>query len=176
MVYLTNNYFQTRKLGEILAREILKTKPKSKALVVGLEGDLGGGKTTFLQGLARGLGINQKILSPTFVIMRKYEVRSTKKRRKRSSGLHTSYFRLYHIDCYRIQKPKEILELGFKKIVSDPQNIAAIEWADRIQKIVPKDAIWIEFEFIDKKTRKITVKNQKSKFKNGKRKKTPHYY
>jgi len=62
--YLTKTPSQTKKIGELLAKKILKTKPKKMALVVGLEGDLGGGKTTFLQGFAKGLGIRQKILSP----------------------------------------------------------------------------------------------------------------
>lgn len=136
--YLTHSSFQTKKLGEILAKEILKTKYKDRAIIIGLEGDLGGGKTTFLQGFAWGLGIEEKILSPTFVILRKFE-------------------NFYHIDCYRIFKPKEILALGFKEIISDPKNIIAVEWADRIKKIIPKDAIWIKFEFIDKKRRKIIM-------------------
>jgi len=56
---------------------------------------------------------------------------------------------------YRIQKTKEILDLGFKKIISDQKNIVTIEWADRIRGIMPKDTIWIHFDFIDEKRRKI---------------------
>jgi tRNA threonylcarbamoyladenosine biosynthesis protein TsaE len=63
----------------------------------------------------------------------------------------------YHIDCYRISKPKEILELGFKEITSNPKNIVAVEWAEKIKKILPKDAIWVNFEFINKKNRRIFV-------------------
>ena len=94
--YLTKNPAQTKKLGKILAtellkkakvekraefslsKEVLKTKPKKRALVIGLEGDLGGGKTTFLQGLAKGLGIKQKILSPTFIILKKFKIQTSK--------------------------------------------------------------------------------------------------
>ena len=135
----TSNPSQTKKTGKLLAKEILKRKPTKRALVLGLVGDLGGGKTTFLQGLAQGLKIKRKILSPTFIIMRRFN-------------------NFYHIDCYRIQKPREILSLGFKKIVANPKNIVAVEWADRIRQIMPLDTLWINFEFLTKKKRKIVVK------------------
>ena len=144
--YLTASPSQTKKLGETLAREILKTKPKKIAQILGLEGGLGGGKTTFLQGFARGLGIKEKILSPTFVILKKFEIGKVK----------SQYF--YHVDCYRIKKPREILDLGFKEIIFNPKNIVAVEWAERIRKIMPKDIIWISFEFANKNQRKIVIK------------------
>ena len=144
--YLTASPSQTKKLGESLAKEILKTKPKKIAFVIGLEGDLGGGKTTFLQGFAKGLGIKEKILSPTFVILKKFEIGKVK----------SQYF--YHVDCYRIKKPREILDLGFKEIIFNPKNIVAVEWAERIRKIMPKDIIWISFEFANKNQRKIVTK------------------
>jgi len=137
---ITSGPIQTKKLGEKFAKEILEKKPKKTAFVVGLEGELGGGKTTFLQGFAKGLGIKEKILSPTFVIMKKFND-------------------FYHIDCYRIEKPKELLDLGFKKITSNPKNIIAIEWADRIRKIMPKHTLWIKFDFINEKRRRITFRN-----------------
>ena len=137
---ITSDSIQTKKLGEKFAKEILEKKPKKTAFVVGLEGELGGGKTTFLQGFAKGLGIKEKILSPTFVIMKKFND-------------------FYHIDCYRIEKPKELLDLGFKKITSNPKNIIVIEWADRIRKIMPKHTLWIKFDFINEKRRRITFRN-----------------
>jgi len=75
--YFTTHPNQTKKLGKIVAKKILKIKRKRKAQVLGLEGDLGGGKTTFLQGFAKGLGIKEKILSPTFILMRKFQIPST---------------------------------------------------------------------------------------------------
>lgn len=147
---ITKSVLQTKKLAEKLAEEILKLKSGKKAIVLALEGDLGGGKTTFIQGFARGLGIKEKILSPTFVLMKHFQF----------NNLAIKQFNnFYHLDCYRIQEPKELLDLGFKEIFSNPQNIIAIEWADRVKKIIPKDAIFIKFNFIDKKTRKITIQN-----------------
>ncbi len=145
--YFTLKPAQTKKLGEILGREVLKATPPKRALMIGLKGDLGGGKTTFLQGFAKGLGIKQRILSPTFVIMKKFDIKH-----------QTSKFkRLYHIDCYRIFKPQEILNLGFNQIVFSPENIVAVEWADRIFKILPRGTIILKFEFINEKTRGITI-------------------
>lgn len=139
--YLLTSPLKTKKLGEGFARRLLKQKPKKNALVICLIGNLGSGKTTFLQGFAKGLGIKEKIISPTFVLMRKFQF--------------SKFRNFYHIDCYRIQKPREILNLGFKKIISNPKNIVAIEWAEKIFWIIPKNKILINFQFIDKKTRKI---------------------
>ena len=156
--HLSSSAAETKRLGYFLAIKIAGKK-KRKALVFGLKGDLGGGKTTFLQGFAKGLRIKQKILSPTFLILKKFKIESGGL--KVESGKKTTYYiphsTFYHLDCYRIKKPREILDLGFKKIISDSENIIAIEWADRIKKIIPKNANWIKFEFIDKNKRKIKI-------------------
>lgn len=159
MEIFTTSPGQTKKLGKILAKEIWHFLSSKKALVLGLEGDLGGGKTTFLQGLAKGLGIREKILSPTFVIMRKFPISNGARQSGRvAGGLEPQFLNFYHIDCYRIEKSKEILDLGFKEIISNPKNIVAIEWADRIQKILPGDTIIFKFSLVAKKKRKIMIK------------------
>lgn len=130
--FLTTSAAQTRKIGRDLAAG-------GKARIIGLVGDLGGGKTTFLQGFAKGLGIKEKVLSPTFIIIRRIK-------------------NFYHIDCYRVKDYKDLLNLDFKKIVSDPKNVVAVEWADRVQKIMPKETLWIHFKFINSKTRQIVLR------------------
>lgn len=144
--YLSTSSSQTQALGQQMAKEILKSPLQKGAMVIGLKGDLGGGKTTFLKGFARGLGLKKKILSPTFIIMRRFTISNSR------------FKNFYHIDCYRIKKPKEILDLGFQEIITDPQNIVCVEWADRIQKIMPKRAILIKFKFVNKKDRRIFFK------------------
>ena len=146
--YLAKGTSETKRLGQKLAQKILSASIKKRTFVVALEGDLGGGKTTFLQGFAKGLGIRQKILSPTFVIMRKFRIKNSK------------FAHFYHFDCYRVNAPKEILDIGFRKIVAGPGNIVAIEWADRIKRIIPKEAIFIDFEFVDKNKRRIVIKSR----------------
>ena len=138
---------QTRDLGKKIAKKVLGKKQK-RAFVLALKGDLGGGKTTFLQGFAKGLGIKEKILSPTFVIMKRFEILS------RNIKI-SKYQSFYHIDCYRIKSPKDISELGLKEILSDSKNIIAIEWAERIKKILPKGALCLDFEFKGKNKREV---------------------
>lgn len=147
--YISSSLAKTQKLGKKLAEEIIKKPLKKRAYVVGLVGELGSGKTAFLQGFAKGLRIKEKILSPTFIIMKRFKIQRLK----------SNIRYLIHIDCYRIKKPKEIMDLGFKKIISSPENIVVIEWADYIKKILPEDALMLEFEFTNEKKRKIIFKN-----------------
>ncbi|TSA51919.1 MAG: tRNA (adenosine(37)-N6)-threonylcarbamoyltransferase complex ATPase subunit type 1 TsaE [Planctomycetaceae bacterium] len=149
MEIITKSPNQTKKLGKLLAKEVLESRPLKRGFVLGLKGDLGGGKTTFLQGFAKGLGVKDKITSPTFVILKRFKLGRPR----------PGYF--VHIDCYRIREAKEILRLGFKEIIADPKNIVAIEWAERVKKILPRNTVWIKFDFINKNTRKIVVKSRR---------------
>jgi len=160
---ITSSITQTKKLAEKIAKQVIKKGPEGQAFVIGLKGDLGGGKTTFVQGFAKGLGIKEKILSPTFVIMKRFKITKIKNQKSKikitiQNSKTKEFQNFYHLDCYRIKNSKEILDLGFKEIVSDPRNIVAIEWADKIQKIMPKNTLWLNFEFINKSTRKITFR------------------
>lgn len=150
--FFTQGSSQTKKLGRELAKKILKAKPKKISLILALEGELGAGKTTFLKGFAKGLGVKGNILSPTFIIIKKFNTRV------KSSSNSGKFRYFYHLDCYRLKKPKEILALGFQKIISNHENIIAIEWAERARPIIPKSALWIKFKFIDKNKRKIVLK------------------
>ncbi|EKD49150.1 MAG: hypothetical protein ACD_63C00254G0007 [uncultured bacterium] len=115
--------------------------------VICLEGDLGGGKTTFVKGLAKGLGIKEDITSPTFVIFKKFKIKDKNF--------------LYHFDLYRLSDPKEVLNLGFEEILRDKNSIVVIEWADRIRKILPKESIDVKFEFVGENVRRIGISNTK---------------
>lgn len=159
-LFIAKNASQTKKLGEELAKKILRSlisRRQLGALVLALEGELGSGKTTFLQGFARGLGVKGKILSPTFIIVRKLQI-TNHKLQTIPNAQNYKFKTFYHIDCYRLKKSKELLGLGFKKIIADLQNIVAVEWADRVKKILPKKVVWLKFEFIGKNARKITIK------------------
>jgi tRNA threonylcarbamoyladenosine biosynthesis protein TsaE len=147
--FLTKSEKETEKLGEKIGKKILKEKLDKTAKILALEGDLGGGKTTFLKGFAKGLGIREKILSPTFILFRKFQIPNSK------------FQNFYHIDCYRIEKPREILSLGFKGIIKNPKNIVAIEWAEKIKKILPRKVIKIKFKILEKKEREILIKWQR---------------
>jgi|SRR3989344_1319291 len=134
MQYITRTAHETKKLAAKIAEGILKSGPHKKhAKIVALVGDLGAGKTTFTQGFAKALGIEHRMVSPTFLIFRSYILNSK------------SYSLFYHMDAYRIDNSKELKPLGFKEAIADPKNIFLIEWADKIKAALPKDTIWVHF-------------------------------
>lgn len=143
MHFLSKSATVTKKFAVLLAAEIKKYKPKAGALIIGLSGELGSGKTTFSQGFAHGLGLKRQVTSPTFLIIRNYELRSK------------NYEKFYHIDCYRLKNAKELLALGFKEISANPKNIVLIEWADKIKRLILKNSIWINFKHGKRTTERI---------------------
>lgn len=147
---ITNSSQETKKIGMKLAMTIKKGRADPMcALVIALEGDLGSGKTTFIQGLAAGLGVKENVLSPTFVIQKNFSLASD------------NYKDFYHIDAYRLKNPEELLELGFGDLIKNSENIIIIEWADKIKKILPKDILKIEFKNLGENKRKILISNFK---------------
>jgi tRNA threonylcarbamoyladenosine biosynthesis protein TsaE len=141
----TNNLKETEQLGYVLAEDILDEKiEKDEATVIILKGDLGAGKTTFIQGFARGLGIKQNVLSPTFIIFNKYPLRGKK------------FKNFYHFDCYRIEREQEVINLEFEDIISDKRNIICIEWPEKIKNILPNNYRSLAFKILKEDKRKIT--------------------
>ncbi len=135
----SKNSRETKNIGKILGEEVLKG---DKGPIIGLSGELGSGKTTFIQGLAKGLGIKDKITSPTFVIFKKYSIEKKD---------------FYHVDCYRINDSKDLIDLDFKEILENKENIVVIEWAEKIKDILPKDVLSIKFEYLDEDKRRISL-------------------
>jgi tRNA threonylcarbamoyladenosine biosynthesis protein TsaE len=145
---ITKSAEETKRVGSFFSEEANKFISKNNALILCLNGDLGGGKTTFTQGLAKGFGIKQKVNSPTFLIIKKYSVKKN------------NFKNFYHLDCYRLEDSQELIDLGFKEISSDKNNFIVIEWAEKIKKILPsKNVINFQFDFLDFDKRKITIKN-----------------
>src|SRR5664279_1657237 len=103
---ITNSFAETQQLGVSFAKTLKHGE------VIALHGDLGSGKTTFMQGIAKGLGIKKNIISPTFIIMRTYEI---------GSG------HLYHVDLYRVEKERDVDGLGLGELLHDPESVVAIE-------------------------------------------------
>ena len=168
---VTKNYRETQKLGENLAIQLRseqakKVKNRKTAVVLALSGNLGSGKTTFLKGFAKGLGIHDKILSPTFAILKRFAIPKKKIKKEpldsaRCNSAELSqkskFTNFYHIDCLRLKNSKDILGLGFKEIIKNPENIAAIEWPEKIKSTLPQNIVLIKFKFLDEKGRGITI-------------------
>lgn len=169
---ITISHENTQETARNFIGEILKRKNKGRAIVIAIEGDLGAGKTTFTQGMAKAIGIKDNITSPTFVLIKKYEVTPPQSSpyvkpalpviapQLRRGGEKEGFKNLFHIDCYRIEKPWQLQELGFEEIISNPKNIIVIEWPEKIAEILPDDAIKIKFEFIEENKRKILFNNK----------------
>lgn len=102
------------------------------AKIICLWGELGSGKTTFTQGFARGLGITSRLLSPTFIIVRRYQIP------------HKNGF-LYHLDLYRMKEPKDVSSVGFEEMVADPNSVVVIEWPERLGTLLPEKRLDIHF-------------------------------
>lgn len=115
-VFESYSYEDTHKIAD----EIAKTLKGGE--FIAMYGDLGAGKTAFVQGLAKSLGIENHITSPTFTIVNEYEGRLP----------------LYHFDVYRIADPDEMYEIGYEEYV-DGNGVCIIEWAELIEDLFPKD-------------------------------------
>lgn len=142
MKFLSDSPSKTKKLGYIFAKEILKERP-ARPVIIGLKGELGSGKTTFIQGFAQGLGIKRRVTSPTFIIFRRYPL-------KKKSHAH-----FFHMDAYRIKKSSELSPLRFKEMVSLPRSVILIEWPERIKKALPRKTKWLEFRHGKKENERI---------------------
>lgn len=114
-----------------LAQKLAKELP---ARIYALVGELGSGKTTFVQAFLRAWGVRGPITSPTFLIIKRFMIYDLR------------FKNAYHIDAYRIKNAKELLALGLKEILANKQNIVLIEWAEKVKNYLPKETLWLEFK------------------------------
>lgn len=146
MEVVTKSLKETRHFASNVVEDIIaQGKDRKNATVSALFGELGSGKTSFVQGAARALGIQETVVSPTFIIERIYKL---------SNKLFSHFI---HIDCYRLENSEELKKLGWDDIVTNPRNIIFVEWAEKVEEILPKNTIKIYFGFVDENTRKISV-------------------
>jgi len=132
--FISHSPEQTQRLGVRLG-ELLEP-----GTLVCLVGDLGAGKTTIAQGVARGWGALDPVTSPTFVLINQY--------RRADSAV------LYHVDAFRLERPAEAQALGLLELV-DGEGPVLIEWADKIADILPGDGLWVEMSWEDESRRRL---------------------
>lgn len=113
--------------------------------VISLSGNLGAGKTTLVQFLAKELGVHEQVTSPTFTIMKNYQIAEGKQ-----------FKNLIHVDAYRIDSLDELRPLGFAPLLTTPGNLVCIEWAEKIASFLPKDTIYLTLVVIDEQSREIS--------------------
>lgn len=137
---VTSSIEETQEFAQEFAKSL---KPGN---IVALYGELGAGKTIFVQGLAKGLGFRGKVFSPTFIFMRPYKISNQKSKIKT----------LYHIDLYRLEEIADLKNIGIEEFISEKNSVSAIEWAEKIEHLLPKKVIKIKMERISETERKIT--------------------
>jgi tRNA threonylcarbamoyl adenosine modification protein YjeE len=126
---------RTRNLGRQIG------KMAFAGMVIALCGDLGSGKTAFTQGLAEGLEVKSFVTSPTFVIVNQYNGRLA----------------LYHIDTYRLRSSEDMFELGYEEFFYG-DGVTAIEWAQKVEELLPEEYLRVELEYVSESERQITIK------------------
>jgi tRNA threonylcarbamoyladenosine biosynthesis protein TsaE len=114
-------------------------------LVIALRGDLGAGKTTFTQELAKAMGIVEIVTSPTFTIMSKYPI------------LDNKFTELIHIDAYRIESEEEVGPLHFESVLNKPNTIVCIEWPQNIENIIPVDSVKVSIAIHEGEERVVSL-------------------
>lgn len=135
MQYESKSPAHTRRIAAGIAKTL------SAGAVLAISGDIGAGKTCFVQGLATALGIREPTVSPTFVLIREY----------------SGPIPLFHMDLYRLTGTEEARQAGLEEYF-DRNGITAIEWADRIENIFPDHTIHIKIEITGRSTRRIKLK------------------
>ena len=136
MDFFSRSPEQTRRIGARLGGLIRAGD------VICLQGDLGAGKTTFVQGVAHGWGSLDSVSSPTFIIVNEYRRADQNK--------------LFHMDAYRLDSIPEAEEIDLDSMLAD--GALLIEWPERIGKVVPAEHLWIQFEHVDEEEREMKFK------------------
>ncbi|MBI2631133.1 tRNA (adenosine(37)-N6)-threonylcarbamoyltransferase complex ATPase subunit type 1 TsaE [Candidatus Nomurabacteria bacterium] len=146
--YVAKSPKETVDIARLFLDKLLdNAKKSSDALVVGLSGDLGAGKTTFVQTVAKHLGIKSKISSPTFVIIKKHKIKNKITSKK--------YKFMFHLDAYRLKNEKELLALGWEEIIENPEHIVFVEWPKNVKKAMPKTARFIRISHAKKENERV---------------------
>jgi tRNA threonylcarbamoyladenosine biosynthesis protein TsaE len=153
MKWRADNLIALEKVAhEIITRATLNSEKGKYATVVALHGNLGAGKTTLTKSIAKVLGINETITSPTFVIQKRFEI---------PAGMHGKFGslkNLIHIDAYRIDLEDQLVKLGWKNIVSDNDNVIVMEWPENVPDLLPPTTTHVHLNFINETTREIEIR------------------
>lgn len=144
VVWESSSESETKELGRRFATEFL-----DNGVTVALRGELGAGKTHFTKGIAVACGLSEEELtSPTFALLNTYEA---------VHPITRESFLLNHLDCYRFEKPEELLALGVEDYFNQPDGATIVEWPERIEKYLPRPRLEVMIEAPSEATRRITI-------------------
>jgi tRNA threonylcarbamoyladenosine biosynthesis protein TsaE len=133
-----------------VAEKILKVATlrahKTGAVIIALEGDLGSGKTALCKALATKLGIVESVTSPTYVVMKVYEV---------TPPFSETFTQLYHLDAYRIEDIDEMRPLHFSEVLAQSHALVCIEWAEHIASLLPVGTIFVHLSHVHNSDERI---------------------
>jgi tRNA threonylcarbamoyladenosine biosynthesis protein TsaE len=146
--FISENEEQTIGFGQKFAE---KLQPGD---VICLIGELGAGKTTFVKGLAKGLGIEARIISPTYVVVREHTLKSGIKNQV------SKIDKLYHLDLYRLTSEKDVLGIDIHDVMKDKNAVTVIEWPEVALSLIPTHAWKIVFEHASEHSRAIKIYKQ----------------
>ncbi|MBP9760228.1 MAG: tRNA (adenosine(37)-N6)-threonylcarbamoyltransferase complex ATPase subunit type 1 TsaE [Candidatus Pacebacteria bacterium] len=142
---LTHTPEETQELARRVVDVLIALEQnRGTSTIVALQGDLGAGKTVFAQGVARALGVEGVVTSPTFVVEKVYRL---------PDGAPWKH--LVHIDAYRLTGEEELHTIGWADIATDPGNLILIEWPEQVGMGVPERAYYVRFEEVDEGVRKL---------------------
>ena len=139
--FVSRNADQTRRLGARLGQLLHGGE------VICLDGQLGAGKTVLAQGIGRGWGATDRLISPTFVLMRQH---------RRPTGDQL----LLHVDFYRLRGEEDAVSLGLEDWMENPEVVVLIEWPERAPEILPQERLWIELGFAGRGRRRLLFTTQ----------------
>jgi len=142
MKYLSHSLTETEKIAQSFLETEIK-KPHAQALIVALSGNLGSGKTTFMQAICRTLAVKETVTSPTFVIEKFYKIN------------YRGFTQLVHIDAYRLDGGKDLFLLAWERLIADPHNLIFIEWPEKVADILSGSELKVGFTFINETDREL---------------------
>ena len=140
---------ELRLVAQGFLADLIKKVPQEGAVLVGLTGDLGSGKTAFTKAVASVLGIDDTITSPTFVLEKRYSIPEGSMASKRFS-------RMIHIDAYRLHKGEEMNALDWSATLADRGNLILLEWPEQVRDALPKKTFQLSFEYVDDGVRSVS--------------------
>lgn len=153
-IFQMERIYKENEISEIatLVLQEISTSSFSSAVLVTLSGDLGAGKTSLTQEIARQIGVSENVISPTYIIMKRYEIPSDSLLNKKCD-----FENFIHIDAYRIEDEEELLNLRWNEILANPKNLVFLEWPEKVKGLTKEPSFSITLTHHNTDSRKVVL-------------------